>query len=66
MRSAEKSFNVPETSLHFRFNNTDRKTALSSDTVLSKEEDILDRCIRELARKGFPRKKEDLQSSVQP
>ncbi|KAF8792530.1 uncharacterized protein LOC129969677 [Argiope bruennichi] len=66
LREVAKKYGIPKSTLHFKLKNPGHKTTLGPSTILSVEEEaFLENWILELNKKGFPLKKEDLQSSVQ-
>lgn len=66
LRSTALKYGVPKSTLSFKLKNPGHKETFGPHPILSaEEENLLANWIVELARKGFPRKKEDLQSSVQ-
>lgn len=66
LREAARKFNIPRATLQFRKGDKFVKTGFGPNPVLTKEEeDMLEKWIIELGKKGFPRRKEDIQLSVQ-
>lgn len=66
LRATAKKYGVPKSTLLFKLKNPGHKETFGPRPILTtEEENMLDNWIVELGRKGFPRKKEDLQSSVQ-
>ncbi|KAL4153346.1 hypothetical protein QTP88_001179 [Uroleucon formosanum] len=64
-KAAAKKFGISRSTLQFRLKNLNGKTSCGPATVLSdKEEELLQTWIIESCKKGFPRRKEDLQMSV--
>lgn len=65
-KSASKQFNINRSTLQFRLKNRDRPTFnCGPSSILTKlEEEILVRWLLECSKKGFPRRKKDLQLSV--
>ncbi|KAJ8974948.1 hypothetical protein NQ317_016181 [Molorchus minor] len=64
-KAASKKYKIPRSTLQFRLGQKFTKTTLGPNPVLSKEEEeILVNWILESHRKGFPRRKEDLQISA--
>lgn len=64
-KAAAKKFGVSRSTLQFRLKNLNGKTSCGPAFVLSdKEEKLLQTWIVESCKKGFPRRKEDLQMSV--
>lgn len=64
-KTAAKCFGVPRSTLQFRLSDQFRKTRHGPDTVLTTEEEsLLVEWILDSYRKGFPRRKEDIQASV--
>ncbi|KAL4153947.1 hypothetical protein QTP88_001780 [Uroleucon formosanum] len=64
-KAAAKKFGISRSILQFRLKNLNGKTSCGPATVLSdKEEELLQTWIIESCKKGFPRRKEDLQMSV--
>lgn len=66
LRATAKKYGVPKSTLSFKLKNPGHKETFGPRPVLNiEEENILVNWITQLARKGFPKKKEDLKSSVQ-
>ncbi|KAJ8929262.1 hypothetical protein NQ314_018055 [Rhamnusium bicolor] len=66
VRSIAGKYGIPKSMIHFKLKHPNHKETFGPPPVLtSKEEQCLVRWISELGRKGFPRKLEDLVSSVQ-
>ncbi|KAI4460112.1 helix-turn-helix psq domain [Holotrichia oblita] len=64
-KKASVMFKVPRPTLQFRLSNKFKKSSLGPDTYLTKEEEeVLVQWIIESYRKGFPRRKDDIQISV--
>ena len=64
-KAASKKYKIPRSTLQFRLSQKFTKTSLGPKPILSTdEEQILINWILESYRKGFPRRKEDLQVSV--
>ncbi|KAF0749290.1 HTH CENPB-type domain-containing protein, partial [Aphis craccivora] len=64
-KAAAKKFGISRSTLQFRLKNLNGKTSCGPATVLSeKEEELLQTWIIESFKKGFPRRKVDLQMSV--
>lgn len=64
-KAAARQFGVARSTLIFRLKNPDQKTSCGPSAVLTKgEEDMLVKWIIDSSRKGFPRRKEDVQQSV--
>ncbi|CAH2001068.1 unnamed protein product [Acanthoscelides obtectus] len=65
-RSAELKYGVPKSTIEFKIKHPDHKNTCGPSPVLNEEEEvILVNWILETARKGFPKKANDLKSSVQ-
>lgn len=66
VRSIAGKYGIPKSTIHFKLKHPNHKETFGPPPILtSKEEQCLVRWISELGRKGFPRKLEDLVSSVQ-
>lgn len=64
-KAAAKKFGISRSTLQFRLKNLNGKKTCGPATVLSdKEEELLQTWIVESCKKGFPRRKKDLQISV--
>jgi len=65
-KGASKKFNINRSTLQFRLKNRDRPTLnCGPSSILTKlEEEILVQWLLECSKKGFPRRREDLQLSV--
>lgn len=64
-REASKLFHIPRATIQFRLSNKFVKSSPGPPTILtSQEESILVDWIKECHRKGFPRRKDDVQASV--
>lgn len=64
--AAAKKHGVPRSTIQFRLGNKFSTEELGPPPILTKEEETtLENWIVECCRKGFPRRKEDLQLSVQ-
>nr|CAI5863634.1 unnamed protein product [Callosobruchus analis] len=65
-RSAEKKYGIPKSTIEFRIKHPGHKDTCGPSPVLSDEEEkILVNWIIDTASKGFPKKANDLKSSVQ-
>lgn len=65
-KAAAKKHGVPRSTLQFRLSSKFTKKELGPPPILTnEEEDILEKWVHDCCRKGFPRRKEDLQLSVQ-
>lgn len=65
-KAAAQKFAIARSTLQHRLKNPNRKTTCGPATVLTvEEEELLQTWIINSCRKGFPRRKEDLLSSVQ-
>lgn len=65
-REVESKYGVPKSTIEFKLKHPGHRDTCGPATILREnEEQSLEKWILELARKGFPRKKEDIQSSVQ-
>lgn len=65
-KAISRKYNIPRSTLQFRLSNKPSKLTHGPPPVLSeKEEGILVDWIKDSVRKGFPQRKEDVQSSVQ-
>lgn len=65
-KAAAKKYGVPRATLQFRLSSKFVKSSCGPSTVLSQhEEECLVKWILECARKGFPRRKDDIILSVQ-
>lgn len=66
VRQAAKKYGLPRSTIQFKIKNPGSKFKSGPDPVLtSTEEDALCSFILNLAKRGFPRKKEDIQLCVQ-
>lgn len=66
IRAAAKIFEVPRSSIQFKLKNPDTKFKSGPNPILTEsEEQSLCEFIIKLANRGFPRKKEDIQTCVQ-
>ncbi|XP_031359109.1 eukaryotic translation initiation factor 5B-like [Photinus pyralis] len=66
LRAIAKKYAVPKSTLEFKLKNPDHKQTFGPSPVLTNsEEATLVKWIAELARKGFPRKRDDIIASVQ-
>lgn len=65
-KAASKQFNVKRSTLQFRLKNRDRPsfTCGPSSIISKEEEDVLVKWLLDCSKKGFPRRREDLQQSV--
>lgn len=64
-RTACKKYKIPRATLQFRFSEKFTKSSHGPSPILSsQEEDLLVNWINDCQRKGFPRRKEDIQRSV--
>lgn len=64
-KAAARQFGIARTTLIFRLKNPEQKTTCGPSSVLTKEEEgMLVKWILECSKKGFPRRKEDVQLSV--
>lgn len=63
-KATAKKCGIPRSTLQFRLSKIFSKTTLGPNPVLSQEEQILVEWVLQSHRKGFPRRKEDLQISV--
>lgn len=65
-KAAAKLFNIPRSTIQFRMSENFKKKSKGPNPVLSiEEEEQLERWIIMCAKKGFPRRKNDLKYSVQ-
>ena len=65
-RAASKEFSVPRATLQDKLTGrVPEGRRMGPETILSKEEDVLEAWIIEVCKLGFPRKKEDLLNTVQ-
>lgn len=65
VREAARRFNIPRATLQFRRSNKFVKTTLGPSPILTSDEEIiLVNWITENHKRGFPRRKEDIQESV--
>lgn len=65
VREVSRRFNIPRATLQFRKSDKFKKTGFGPPPVLTSEEEaLLIKWIEENHRKGFPRRKEDLQYAV--
>lgn len=66
IREASKKFGVPRSSIQFKLQNSETKFKSGPDPVLTEaEETALCDFIINLSKRGFPRKKNDIQTCVQ-
>lgn len=66
IKSTARKFGLPRSTLQFRLSQKFKKTRPGPVTVLtSKEENLIENWIIECARKGFPRRKHDIRTTVQ-
>ncbi|CAH1180212.1 unnamed protein product [Phaedon cochleariae] len=64
-KQAAKTYRIPRATLQFRMSERFKKIRHGPETVLStSEEELLVKWINDNQRKGFPRRKEDIQQSV--
>ena len=63
-RTASKQYGVPRSTIQFRMSNAFLKTTLGPPPVLGTAEDDLVNWIIDCQRKGFPRRKINVQASV--
>ncbi|XP_050505298.1 uncharacterized protein LOC126878438 [Diabrotica virgifera virgifera] len=65
-RTAEKKYGIPKSTIEFKLKHPEHKDTLGPSPILTcEEENTLVRWIQETASKGFPKKANDLKSSVQ-
>uniref|UniRef100_A0A6P7FDU2 Uncharacterized protein LOC114327213 n=1 Tax=Diabrotica virgifera virgifera TaxID=50390 RepID=A0A6P7FDU2_DIAVI len=65
-RTAEKKYGIPKSTIEFKLKHPEHKYTLGPSPILTcEEENTLVRWIQETASKGFPKKANDLKSSVQ-
>lgn len=65
IQSTAKKYSLPRSTVQFRLGSKFRKVRPGPNTVLTKEEeDLLEEWINECARKGFPRRKQDIKAAV--
>ncbi|XP_072389546.1 uncharacterized protein [Diabrotica undecimpunctata] len=65
-RTAEKKYGIPKSTIEFKLKHPEHKDTLGPSPILAcEEENTLVRWIQETASKGFPKKANDLKSSVQ-
>lgn len=65
IREIARKYHIPKSTLHFKLKNPEHKTTFGPSPVLTEEEErTLEVWIKEVIRKGFPLKAEDLKQSV--
>ncbi|XP_046663119.1 chaetoglobosin A biosynthesis cluster protein C-like [Homalodisca vitripennis] len=65
-KAASKKYGIPRATIQFRLSSKFTRAERGPPPILSKEEeDLLEKWIIDCSKKGFPRRKEDIQLSVQ-
>ncbi|KAG8299336.1 hypothetical protein J6590_103626 [Homalodisca vitripennis] len=65
-KAASKKYGIPRATIQFRLSSKFTRAERGPPPILSKEEeDLLEKWIIDCSKKGFPRRKEDIQLRVQ-